>query len=104
MIGTYEFINHGTRSDSAMIQPDIVELLANGTVSGAVTGTWTKTDSGRGYDYFTLTSDEGTVYKGYFFYQQKETYVKGSVMTFSAIGDDNTCIWGSKTDKTDSEQ
>ena len=104
VIGTYEFINHGTRSDSAMIQPDTVELLANGTVSGAVTGTWTKTDSGRGYDYFTLTSDEGTVYKGYFFYQQKETYVKGSVMTFSAIGDDNTCIWGSKTDKTDSEQ
>ena len=85
-----------------MLETQIVDLNEDGTISGAVEGTWEKTDSGKGYDYVTLQIGDVT-YKGIFFRQHKENTEPDPVMTFSAIGDDNTCIWGSKTDGMDGE-
>ena len=100
--GTYEFINHGTRTNGEMLETQMVQLNEDGTVSGAISGTWEKTDSGKGYDYVTITTDQ-TVYKGYFFLQHKENNEPDDVMTFSAVGNDNTCIWGSMMDPEDDE-
>lgn len=93
VVGTYDFINHGTRTDKHMTKSGSVELKADGTVSGDLTGTWEKKDSGKGYDYVTITGDDQAVYKGFFFEQTNDGNEK--VMTFSAIGDNNECIWGS---------
>ena len=100
--GSYEFIDQGNKTTGDMLETQIVDLNEDGTISGAVEGTWEKTDSGKGYDYVTLQIGDVT-YKGIFFRQHKENTEPDPVMTFSAIGDDNTCIWGSKTDGMDGE-
>ena len=97
-IGTYEFINHGTEAKSgSMLKTKQVTLNANGTVSGDVTGTWTKTDSKKGYDDVTFKLGK-TTYHGVFFRQYDEGKIPRQKMTFTAIGSDNTSIWGSKTE------
>ena len=100
--GPYEFINHGNRTSGDMLETQMITLGEDGTVSGAVSGTWEKTDSGKGYDFVTLKLGDVT-YKGFFFRQHKENQEPDAVMTFSAIGDDNTCVWGSHTDSQDGE-
>lgn len=100
--GIYEFICHGTKTDGDMIQTQIITLEEGGVISGAVEGTWEKKDSGRGYDYVTMTIGDVT-YKGFFFLQHKENQEPDAVMTFSAIGDDNTCIWGSMAGEDNGE-
>lgn len=97
--GTYEFINHGNgEKDGTMIENEIVILNADGTVSGDETGTWTKTDSKKGYDYVTITIGS-VIYKGVFFEQTKD--IGGKAMTFSAIGSNNESIWGSMLEAGD---
>lgn len=96
MIGTYEIINHGTSTDGNMIASQSICLNGDGTVTGDVTGAWRIKDSGRGYDYIKITTDD-TTYKGYFLKQYTERLTTDKVMTFSAIGSDNTCLWGSQT-------
>lgn len=102
VIGSYEYICHGTKTTGEMEATQMLTLAEDGTVSGARVGTWEKTDSGKGYDYVTFAFDDGTVCKGYFFRQHKENNEEEPVMTFAAIGNDNTCIWGSKIDMEDS--
>jgi len=89
--GTYEVINHGTENNKYMIKPISVTLNADGTVSGDMSGTWEKKDSGMGYDYVTITAGEA-VYKGFFYEQTDDKGEK--VMTFSVTGDNNECIFG----------
>lgn len=101
VVGSYEFINHGTKSDGNMLETQMLTLHEDGTVDGAAVGTWTKTDSGKGYDYVTFEMNDGTVYKGYFFRQRKENADTEAVMTFSAIGTNNTSIWGSMINMED---
>ena len=98
--GLYEFVNHGRKTDGEMIRTELVTLGEDGSISGAVNGTWEKKDSGRGYDFLTMKLKDVT-YKGFFFRQHKEDSFKDTAMTFSAIGDDNTCIWGSMTGSDD---
>lgn len=98
VVGSYEFINHGTKTEGTMLDTQMLTLYEDGTVDGAAVGTWTKTDSGKGYDYVTFTMDDGTIYKGIFFRQHKENSDPDAVMTFTAIGSDNTSIWGSMVD------
>lgn len=93
VIGTYEYINHGRENSKNMLETTTLELKEDGTVSGAFEGTWSKTDSGKGYDYVTISMDTGLVFKGIFYEQTSDTGKK--VMTFSAIGANNSCIWGS---------
>ncbi len=100
--GTYEFIDHGTKTDGDMLETQIITLEEGGVISGAVEGTWEKTDSGKGYDYVTLTIGDVT-YKGYFFLQHKENQDPDPVMTFTAIGDNNTCVWGSMAGEENGE-
>lgn len=97
--GTYEFINHGDgEKDGSMIENEIVVLNADGTVSGDETGTWTKTDSKKGYDFVTITIGN-VVYKGVFFEQTTDNNEKA--MTFTAIGNNNQSIWGSMLEASD---
>ena len=98
--GSYEFINHGTTTSGEMLETKMLTLNEDGTVSGAAAGTWEKTDSGKGYDYVTLVLNDVT-YKGFFFRQLKENSDPDPVMTFSAIGTNNTCVWGSMINMED---
>lgn len=102
VIGSYEFINHGTKTSGEMLDTQMLTLNEDGTVSGAASGTWTVSDSGKGYDYLTIEMNDVT-YKGYFFRQLKENSDTTPVMTFAASGNDNTCIWGSMIDTEDNE-
>ena len=96
VVGSYDIINHGTATNGDMIYSQRVVLYANGTVGGAVDGTWHKTTGeGKDYDYITLNLND-TVYKGILFKQYNEETPSQKVMTFSAIGSDNTCLWGSR--------
>lgn len=95
VIGRYEWINQGTNTDGKMLPVQNVELRADGTITGDVTGTWKKsTKEGNDYDYITMKIGDVT-YKGFFYEQQSEKKTEDTVMTFSAIGNDNTCVWGS---------
>ena len=102
VVGTYEFINHGTKSSGDMLETQLVTLNEDGSVSGGVSGSWEKSDSGRGYDYLTMDLN-GVGYHGIFFRQHKENTESDAVMTFTAIGDDNTCVWGSAADTAGGE-
>lgn len=93
VVGTYEYINHGKESSTGMLETTEMKLKEDGTVVGAFEGTWEKKDSGKGYDYVTIKMDSGLVYKGIFFRQTND--LGESVMTFTAIGKNNVCIWGS---------
>ena len=103
ILGSYEFVDHGTATTGEMTATQMVTLNEDGTVSGAISGNWSKTDSDKGYDYLTLERDNGVIYKGYFFSQCKENSSNEPVMTFTAIGNDNTSIWGSMIDMSDEE-
>ena len=92
--GLYEFINHGTKTDGNMTETQLITLEPGGKISGSVSGSWEKKDSGRGYDFLTINIAD-VIYKGFFFRQHKEDSFDEETMTFSAIGNDNTCIWGS---------
>lgn len=95
IVGTYDIINHGTTTSGDMISSTKITLSADGTVSGSMNGNWKKsTGEGKEYDYITLELD-GAVYKGFLHKQFNEYNSPQKVMTFSVIGDNNTCLWGS---------
>ena len=106
VVGSYEFINHGTDSSGNMLTTYMINLNEDGSVSGDFSGTWSKSsatgESGEdlGYDYITLAIGE-TTYKGVFFKQTNESDNPESVMTFTAIGNDNTSVWGSMLSDSD---
>ena len=94
LAGTYEFINHGTGTDGKITTAQKITLNANGTISGAVTGTWRESD-----DSAAATFTIGNVsYQGFFNPQFDETGTGKKVMTFTAAGNDNQSIWGVQTD------
>ncbi len=100
VVGTYEYVNHGNgEKDGSMISTQSVELNADGTVTGDVTGTWSMADAtDRDYTYVTINADNAT-YKGVFFEQTNDNGEK--TMTFTANGNNNLAIWGSKYEETD---
>ena len=106
MAGTYEFINHGNQSVSVshidyandiIEKPVLISLNSDGTIGGAVNGTWTVKNN---TPYVTLNI-AGVAYKGVFCIQYDETDERNLVMTFAAMGNDNKTIWGSKKTLTD---
>lgn len=99
VVGYYQFINHGNSNSSAMIDTLNVELKEDYTVSGDVSGTWSMKDD----SYFMNVTIDGVTYKGVFFKQQDESKYVSKVMTFTALGSNNECIWGSKLELKDSE-
>ncbi len=91
--GSYELIIHGYKIDYANLaynEAETINLNADGTVSGAYTGTWSATANS---PYVTITLGEET-YKGVFTQQ----IVDGSnitVMCFTATSASGVSIWGS---------
>ncbi len=93
VMGTYEIVNHGTKTSADMLTTQKVTLHKDGTIDGDQTGSWKKTSSTGDYDYITMNL-AGVTYKGVFFKQYNEKTESQEVMTFSTIGEDNTCVWG----------
>ena len=95
MCGTYQFVNMGNDSNATnvgMLPTKSVKLNSNGKITGDATGKWSYKS---GTYYCTMVID-GVTYKGVFFKQKNEASTHKEVMTFSLIGDNNQCIWGSK--------
>lgn len=93
VVGTYGMITHDFQIDYANREvktEENITLKADGTITGAYTGTWTATAN---TPYVTLTIGE-KVYKGVF----TEQVVSGSnitVMCFTAVSAEGLSIWGS---------
>lgn len=94
IMGRYEFINHGSDTAPRLSSPESITLLKDGKIEGDREGTWEKTKGDR-YDYITVRMDN-TEYHGVFFKQHNEKMDSEQVMTFTAIGDNNTSIWASR--------
>ena len=94
LIGRYEFINHGSDTSPRLSSPESITLMKDGKIKGDREGTWEKTKGDR-YDYITVRMDN-TEYHGVFFKQHNEKMDSEQVMTFTAIGNNNTSIWASR--------
>jgi len=95
MVGTYEFVNHGTNAATAnvgMLPTQKVTLNSDGTITGDVKGTWSYTSG----TYYCKMVIGGVTFKGIFFKQRDESETHQNVMTFSLIGSNNETIWGTK--------
>lgn len=96
IVGEYELINHGTASDGKNVKTPVkISLLADGTITGDETGTWSQKE---GTYYATITLKDVTYY-GIFFKQHDEASRSKPVMTFTAIGDNNETIWGCRSEE-----
>ena len=89
--GEYEYINHGNDTSSKIHNYSSVMLSTDGTISGAVSGTWSQAQDSAAA---VLTID-GQKYSGYFLAAQDEN--GKNVMSFTAVGSNNQTIWGAKT-------
>ena len=92
IVGKYEYINHGNATDGKIIGYKTINLNADGTISGDVSGSWKQ--GGTTADA-TLVID-GKTYKGYFYAGKNEKGTK--VMSFTAVGTNNQTVWGAKND------
>jgi arabinan endo-1,5-alpha-L-arabinosidase len=94
VLGKYDLYDHGQKTTSDMTKKETITLLENGKIQGDRDGTWKKVN-GNKYDYITLVMN-GTEYQGVFFKQHDENRTSEPIMTFTTVGNNNTCIWGSK--------
>ena len=95
IVGIYEFINHGLNAGAnTSLKPESITLKADGTVTGAATGTWQEKEN----SYLATFVLDGVTYKGVFFKQYDEQRKRQQVMTFTAIGTNNMTVWGVKDD------
>ena len=117
LVGEYEFINHGTISNGCADWADVngiiaptqnISLNADGTITGLkvyestkqntavsskdVNGTWAVKD---GTAYITFVID-GVTYEGVFCKQPDESRERAEKIVFSAMGNNNECLWGVK--------
>ena len=100
IVGTYEFINHGTASNgSSVMSSEKIVLKSDGTIDGNVVGTWKEKEN----SYLATFVINGVTYYGVFFKQQDESYDHNQTMTFTAIGDNNETIWGVRNDSFESD-
>lgn len=90
IIGTYQFINHEKDINKEVKQSTYITLDSEGGVSGALTGSYTIVDN-----KLTITTDEGTSYKGVASWQWHEQE-QLLTPTFAAQSGDGTNIWGSE--------
>lgn len=94
LAGDYEIIIHDLRIDYAgrvSRKPVPATLNADGTITGSLSGTWTKEE---GTPYITLVID-GVTYSGVELVQNVED-TKIQTNVFTALGDNQITIWGSK--------
>ncbi|QSF47151.1 glycoside hydrolase family 43 protein [Paenibacillus tianjinensis] len=87
--GEYKFVNHGKDITPEIVESQLIELTADGKITGAVTGTWSL--SGEHTANLTV---EGKEYSGVFLKEWNEA-VNGNVMTFTALSKEGIAVWGS---------
>ena len=98
IVGDYKFINHGRATTADITKPVDIHLNQDGTVSGAVTGTWEKAGH-----YDAEISIGGNTYDGVFV-RDWDPVSQAYVMTFTAVSSEGVTIWGSKyTDMPDAQ-
>ena len=90
-VGAYKMINHGKDITAAIKPSQAIRLNADGTVSGAVTGTWQH----RGANLVDVTI-AGTLHNGVLSRQWNPNANRFAV-TFSAQSNDGVSIWGVRT-------
>ena len=93
LVGEWKYINHGTKITPEIVESSLITLNGDGTVTGAVNGTWAM-EKKQGHYYATFNLD-GKVFKGVFHYQYDPDN-NVNRLTFSACGASNETIWGSK--------
>ncbi len=88
--GIFKLINHGKDISATVKTSTVITLNADGSVTGASTGTWQLMDEHNA----TITLG-GTAYKGVFSRQWDEDNQVWT-LCFSALANDNVSIWGTK--------
>jgi arabinan endo-1,5-alpha-L-arabinosidase len=91
VVGDYNYVNHGKDISASIKKSRLITLNANGTVSGAVSGTWTLVGSNQ----VEITLPGASTYKGVFLSQWDETS-SSYVMTFSALSREGIAVFGSR--------
>ncbi len=95
VLGTYEYlVQNPAQKNGTCATSTYITLGADGSVGGLDNAASWEMKDGKPYVTFTL---DGVEYKGVFSYGYDETENRNKVMTFTAVGDNNICIWGSKT-------
>ncbi|MEK4852565.1 glycoside hydrolase family 43 protein [Paenibacillus sp. FSL H7-0756] len=87
--GAYKLVNHGKKITAELAESQVVELNADGTISGAVTGTWALSN-----DHMAKLTLEGAEYSGVFLREWNEA-TSSEVMTFTALSAEGVAVWGS---------
>jgi arabinan endo-1,5-alpha-L-arabinosidase len=91
VVGDYMYVNHGKDITASIKKSRLVTLNTNGTVSGAVAGTWALVGSNQ----VEINLPGASTYKGVFLSQWDETS-KSYVMTFSALSREGIAVFGSR--------
>ena len=93
IVGTYDFmIQYPGQKNGTAATTVPITLGDNGVIGGVKNGSWTYIS---GSSSVTMYID-GVTYKGVFLKQTDESDNRNELMTFTLVGDDNVCIWGSK--------
>lgn len=97
--GDYILVNHGKDITATIKKSQYVSLNTNGTVTGAVTGTW----SLAGKNQITLNLANSPAYKGIVTSNWDGTS-NSYVVAFSALSSQGVSVWGSRlVEKTDAQ-
>ena len=91
VIGDYMYVNHGKDISATIKKSRLITLNSNGTVSGAVAGTWALAGSNQ----VEINIPGASTYKGVFLSQWDEVS-KSYVMTFSALSREGIAVFGSR--------
>jgi arabinan endo-1,5-alpha-L-arabinosidase len=89
--GAYKFIDHGEDISATIKTSQAIRLNADGTMTGAVTGTWLH----RGNNLIDIMLS-GVIYNGVLS-RQWNSNANRFVVTFSAQADHGVSWWGSRT-------
>ncbi|MNC15134.1 Extracellular endo-alpha-(1-_5)-L-arabinanase 2 precursor [compost metagenome] len=87
--GEYKYVNHGKDITAKSVVSQMIELTADGKITGAVTGTWSLSG-----EHTAKLTVEGKEYSGVFLQEWNEA-VNGNVMTFTALSGEGIAVWGS---------
>jgi arabinan endo-1,5-alpha-L-arabinosidase len=90
--GSYQLVNHGKDISATIKQAQNIKLGADGSVSGAVSGTWTY-DGGNN---LSLVLGSTGTFKGVLS-RQWNTNANAFVVTFTAQSVDGVSLWGLRT-------
>lgn len=91
MLGSYKFVNHEKDINTTPKQSSTIQLNSDGTVSGAVSGTW-KLESGNS---FQLSLENLGEFNGVASWQWNASRNQ-LVTTFTAISSGGVSVWGTK--------